>query len=86
MIDVWFSLNTIIQSRGRSSRIHFHESPAAPPCGDNAMTSFPANGKILVLSETVHDRCVITIKNLYTFADSFKSLHSAPPSGDNATT
>ena len=33
------------ESWGRSFRIRKDKSPKAPPSGDNAMTSFPANRK-----------------------------------------
>jgi len=44
---------------GHLFRILKYISPAAPPSGENAMTSFPA--KNWIISETVHDRRLVTI-------------------------
>ena len=52
---------TLIQCRGRFFRIRGDESPTAPPSGDNAMTSTPANKKNLIISEMVYDKRIITI-------------------------
>jgi hypothetical protein len=40
---------------GRPFRLRVHKLSAAPSCGDDAVTSFPADGKTYIKSEMVHD-------------------------------
>ena len=51
------------------------------------MTSFPANGKNLIISDTVHDRRLVTIKHCgRPFRNRKYSSAAAPSCGDNTMT